>query len=154
MSYPRYFRTITEETIRDFSGFGNPVVLIVLVFLFFGLSKATFMVFVGLLVVEIISNGVKLFHFKERPVKHEHGNFLEKIYAASFPSVHSARSSFFFLSLYTVLAQPVSYLALLTLFLVGVSRVVLKKHDVIDVMAGFCIGFIVSFGWMFFSIVY
>jgi len=148
MSYKRYIKTISDEVISDLSGFGNPVVLIILLVLLFGFSYNALTILVGMIAVEILSNGVKLFYFKERPVKKKHDNFPEKIYAASFPSIHTARSSFFFFSLYSLSIFPVNVLALIAVVFVAISRLLLKKHFIMDVIVGLTIGYLVFLGWL------
>jgi membrane-associated phospholipid phosphatase len=87
----------------------------------------------------------KFFFFKERPNKQEYSNWLQKIDASSFPSVHSARAgalalllgyfhaNAYLLSLFLILAVGVCY-----------SRIFLKKHDLTDVFFGALLGLVAS----------
>jgi len=104
--------------------------------------------FVDLLLVVLITIFVRAIYFKPRPNKMAYNNFLEKLDASSFPSIHSARITSLFLSyiLYFKANLFLSVFLFLIAFLIFYSRVYLKKHDWIDVSAGFMLGSAVSFG--------
>lgn len=100
--------------------------------------------FLGLIIIYFMAFVIRLFYFKDRPEKVTHTNFLERIDASSFPSVHAARmtylflfilfSSFFFL--YPIVKIITGAVFLLALY----SRIYLSKHDFVDVLAGVLLG--------------
>jgi len=71
----------------------------------------------------------------------EEGNIYNKIDANSFPSIHSARISLIavMFSLFYKDA-PTIIACVLVVLCVGYSRIYLKRHHPIDVLAGFLIG--------------
>jgi membrane-associated phospholipid phosphatase len=101
---------------------------------------------IGLILILIITTLVRIIYFKDRPNKEEHHNWIERIDASSFPSMHTARIFFFGL----VMSQFWDYsLNLTILFLVvslsvSYSRIFLKKHDWWDLLGGLVLG-VISF---------
>lgn len=89
---------------------------------------------------------VRMFYFKDRPHKQSHANFIEKIDAASFPSLHTARTVAMVLIVLNTL-QNHAVTAFLVAFsaLIIYSRVYLKKHDWEDVAGGIILGVITFF---------
>ncbi|MBI2102567.1 phosphatase PAP2 family protein [Candidatus Woesearchaeota archaeon] len=89
---------------------------------------------------------IRMFYFKDRPHKQTHANFIEKIDAASFPSLHTART----VAMVMIVLNAVQKNAV-TIFLVGFSaliiysRVYLKKHDWEDVAGGIILGVVTFF---------
>lgn len=127
------------EFTRDLSALGNPILLLLLSILFVDSYTSFFMLLVGLILLEITGNIIKLVFFKSRPLKHEYKNIFEKALASSFPSLHVARFTFFatfFLT--TIDASFVS--ALILISFLAYSRLYLKKHDLIDVIGGLFLG--------------
>ena len=136
------------ETVRDFTAFGNPLILFILSALVLGLDKNLIYILIGLIFIELVSRGIRIFYYKDRPRKEAHNNFLEKLDASSFPSIHSARSSFIFLVLYSLTNYPANLLFILLFLIVGFTRIMLKKHYLIDVLFGFIIGGITYLIWL------
>lgn len=89
---------------------------------------------------------IRTFYFKDRPHKQTHANFIEKIDAASFPSLHTARTVAMVLIILNTL-QNHAVTAFLVAFsvLILYSRVYLKKHDWEDVAGGIILGVITFF---------
>jgi len=104
----------------------------------------------GLFFIYSIMFIIRLFYFKPRPKKMGYNNFLEKIDASAFPSVHSARVVFLFIFLFFYFRE--NSLLILSSFvlmiLVFCSRLFLKKHDFIDIFGGIILG-IISFIFSF-----
>ncbi|MFH1290361.1 MAG: phosphatase PAP2 family protein [Nanoarchaeota archaeon] len=106
--------------------------------------------FMALLLAQIIIYAAtfttRLFYFKKRPENRLHNNFLEKIDASSFPSVHAARATvlllFFIISFQTNIYLTLLFVVLAPLVLY--SRIYLKKHDLADVIGGILLGIIAS----------
>ena len=110
--------------------------------LIFGFYRLSFLLFVGLVVIYFIIYLIRFIYFKERPDKQEHSNFLEKLEASSFPSLHAARTGFLFATFVTSsnsisLLIVSGFLYLLVLY----SRYYLKKHHFVDLVGGAIIGF-------------
>ena len=71
--------------------------------------------------------------------------FIQKYFAGSFPSIHTARITAFSIGIASFYADKMLILILsLTIIVVGYSRIYLKKHYLIDVAAGFIIGAVIS----------
>jgi membrane-associated phospholipid phosphatase len=91
--------------------------------------------------VEIACLAIKAVYFKERPDPLPRGRVLDKLYANSFPSIHSARIA----ALATLAVSyfgdiPTILLSVIVVGAVGWSRIYLKRHDMMDVVGGFAIG--------------
>ncbi len=96
-----------------------------------------------LIMVEVICVAIKCMYRKERPLPQQKVNWWEKIDAGSFPSVHTARIT----ALTTMVNvwynnAVIICLSIALVLVVGFSRVYLKKHYPIDVMAGLAVGLI------------
>jgi membrane-associated phospholipid phosphatase len=97
--------------------------------------------FVGCIITFIVTILVRALYFKDRPEKQNHKNWLERIDASSFPSLHAARA--IFLALVFIFKFQHLYTSLLFIFiaiLVILSRAILKKHDWLDLSAGAFLG--------------
>ena len=94
---------------------------------------------------EIVCGAIKFMHPQERPVPMPKKTLFQKYLAGSFPSVHTARITAFSAAIALFYANGVFILiASLAVICVGYSRIYLKKHYIIDVLAGFAIGLIIS----------
>ena len=94
---------------------------------------------------EIICGAIKYLYPKKRPIPMPSETLVQKYFAGSFPSVHTARITAF--SVAVILSANGITAILIGLFAmagVGYSRIYLKKHYFIDVMAGFGIGAVLS----------
>ena len=100
--------------------------------------------FLGLMIIYLITFVIRLFYFKDRPKKMEYTSLLEKIDASSFPSIHAARITYLFLfilfSSSFFLNPSVNILMGVVSLLVVYSRIYLYKHDIVDVLAGVILG--------------
>ncbi len=89
---------------------------------------------------------IRMFYFKDRPQRQQFSTFIERIDAASFPSLHTAR-----IVMLTLLLIDYFQNDLATLFFTGVaflvmySRVHLRKHDWVDIAGGIILGVITFF---------
>jgi len=145
-----YFQAIfgkLQEFTRDLTGLGNPFVLGLLGLLVLGFS-ADYVTLVTLWIAnEVICSAIKYYYFQPRPQTMPYSNWLEKIEAGSFPSIHSSRWSVFaffvLLQGYTTVAASV---LLVLMLVVGWTRFVLRKHYWRDIVAGWIIGFL--FAWV------
>ena len=100
----------------------------------------------GIFIIYFLTFVIRIFYFKSRPKKVKYSNFIEKIDASSFPSVHAARTTFILLLLLVYFVRSF-FLAgglIFVAFLACYSRIYLMKHDKVDVFGGIVLG-IVSF---------
>ena len=102
--------------------------------------------FISLFFVMVAAILIKSLYFKKRPSKHLTRNFVERLDAASFPSIHSMRtfSLVFWVSLYFNNLFLTIYLSFVGIFVVY-SRIYLKKHYWIDVIFGLIFSFIINY---------
>jgi len=138
---------LIKDFIEDASAFGSLAFFLFLIFLFLilGQIKLAIWLAVGLILSFIIVMGIRLFYFKERPNKKDYNNFLEKLEASSFPSLHAFRIvlililiSYYYKSIYFVIL-----LGIMTI-IVFYSRKFLKKHYWTDIIFGAIFGLILS----------
>ncbi len=136
-----------EIFFRLISLFGTPYfyALITAYLIKFNL-KLAINLFVILILTEVVCAVIKYAYPKERPIPMPKKTLFQRYLAGSFPSVHTARIT----ALSVTIAQfyPNSMLVLIVLLGiigVGFSRIYLKKHYFIDVLAGFIIGAFLSF---------
>lgn len=143
-----HFEKYLEVLFRDITSFGSFVFHFFLIVFFLALKQNNLagqliFAFLFTLVVTVI---IRTFYFKDRPKKQTHVNFLEKIDAASFPSLHTARTVAMVLILIDFIQQNTVTVFLMSFsVLVIYSRVYLKKHDWDDVAGGIILGVITFF---------
>lgn len=142
-----YLKKNFIETIRDFTAFGDPFILFILSVLILGINIDLIYILIGLIIIELICRGIRIFYHRDRPRKEVYKNFLERLDASGFPSIHSARSCFVFLVLYSLTSFPVNLIFILLFSIVGLTRILLKKHYLIDVLFGFVIGGLMFLIW-------
>jgi undecaprenyl-diphosphatase len=142
-----------EETLRDTTALGGNAVYAIVALMFFLTGDTETFVYLALALIMLyaIISIVRLFFFRTRPDKQKYSGFFTKIDAGSFPSLHSARATV--LAIVTGTAFPdIAIRAVLALgvLAVVVTRVVLKRHYISDVIAGVALGGIVA--WLTFFI--
>ncbi len=106
---------------------------------------------IGFVLCVAITSLIRIFYFRNRPAKQEYHNFLERIDASSFPSLHTARivfmcttlAYFFWNDYTTILFTPTAAFFVLVAIMVAYSRIYLKKHDWWDLLGGAVLGGIV-----------
>ncbi len=102
--------------------------------------------FVGIIILYIITVVIRSFYFKKRPENRKYTSFIGKLDASSFPSLHSARPLFFTLVIWSFYKD--TYLLIFLLFLTlcaSYSRIYLKKHYWSDVLGGWFFGVLTYF---------
>lgn len=120
--------------------------IFVLFFLAIGDYVNSVKLIVGMALMYVVAIVIRLFYFKPRPEKLKYNSWIEKIDASSFPSIHSGRAVFLY-AFFVILAlgNLVNTLVFLLMLLIFCSRIYLKKHYWIDVIAGAVLGGIVGF---------
>ena len=139
MPYHKFARKILRGYVRDFTSFGNVLVLLLLLCLMIDDIRLLILIIIWLGVVEVTTILIKLISFKHRPQKEKYSNIIEKIWSSSFPSSHVARGTFVYLVLYSF-SHHKSILFLLLILIVAATRVLMGKHFVVDTIVGFAIG--------------
>ncbi len=134
--------------VRDISAFGGTpfYFLLLVLILFSGDYVLLFRLSLCYFIAVSFSFLIRIFYFKERPEKKKYHNFIEKLDAATFPSIHSARAGILSYAFYFRNPSVLSaLLSLVFLIIVVYSRIYLKKHFLKDTIAGAMLGFAVSF---------
>ena len=137
-----------DDLFRDITSLGS-LFAYLLIAIFFLIQK-NYDLFselaIGLIIMYIITITIRSFYFKDRPRKYPHSSFIEKLDASSFPSLHTARICFLSIVLIKNIGNYViSIISIILVALTAYSRVYLKKHDKIDVLAGIVLGVMVYF---------
>ena len=137
-----------HDIMRDISALGSLIFYVLLMILFLALNDYPSLkkLLVGIILMYFVTIMIRLAYFKNRPDKFAYHNTIEKIDAASFPSLHAARTGFLsvFFAYYfnnVPISAILSALALGILF----SRIYLRKHDFRDVLAGAFLGVLAYF---------
>ncbi len=136
-----------EEHFRDITSFGGMPLYLVVMFIFFIFKNYAILSYLGfgLVAAYAITLFFRIAYFKQRPERQKYKNWLEKIDAGSFPSLHAMRGAL----LAVIMSVFFSNIILTILFAglaigVAVTRVFLKRHDPIDSGVGLIIGFIIG----------
>jgi membrane-associated phospholipid phosphatase len=143
--YQRVITKVKDEITRDFTSFGSLPINAILLLLFAIVPRTLTLGILGLLLVDGISIIIKALWFKDRPNKEHHANFYERILSSSFPSVHTARSTFTALFLFSTTTLWLGWIFILLPITVGITRIQLKKHFWKDVIGGYLLGFLVFY---------
>ncbi|RME53026.1 phosphatase PAP2 family protein [Candidatus Woesearchaeota archaeon] len=148
------FQEGLQRIVRDISALGG-ITFAVLVFLFalafswFDVARRLFFCIVASF---FIAGMIRFVYFKDRPEPKRYKTVLQRLDASSFPSLHAARAGFLVL----VLAEKVRtrfalVLMVVLAMLVCYSRVVRRRHDYVDVLAGLVLGVslgVASLAWL------
>lgn len=136
-----------EEIWQDIKGLSGVPFFLVLIIISFLVGERTLacQLIIGLALAYAVTVVIRLLYFKRRPDKQGYHNLIEKIDASSFPSLHAMRAAV----LATILSAFFESALLTPLFAlaavaVGVSRVMTKRHDISDVLAGLILGALVG----------
>jgi membrane-associated phospholipid phosphatase len=138
-----------DEVMRDTTALGGLAVygFAALLFLLLGEARIFWLLVIGLVLCYAIISPIRLIFFRRRPDKQQFSGVFTKIDASSFPSMHSARSTVLAIVLTQAFPQPsVRALLALGVLAVVVTRVLLKRHFVSDVIGGVVVGAVV--GWL------
>ena len=137
-----------DDIIRDISSFGSMFfyILAVLIFLILGNYGVFAELFAGLAIIYAVTVILRTAFFRERPRRYNYNSYIEKLDAASFPSLHAARTAFmgaFFMAYFN--NAILTAVLVLMVFSIAYSRIYLKRHDIKDVTAGIILGILVYF---------
>ena len=137
-----------KDLIQDLKSFGGLPLLAVLILISFGLNQKALsaQLVAGLLLSYAVTVGIRLVYFKDRPKKHKSANFLQRIDASSFPSLHAMRASFLAV-IFSLFFRNTVFTVLFALLALGVAwaRVRQKRHFLSDVIAGLLFGILIAF---------
>lgn len=133
-----------REWMRDFTSLASPLILLFVPFIFLGPVREFYILLIALAVNEALGSIIKILFPKKRPNGQEYSNTMEKIDAGSFPSLHAARITLVYLTLF-LNADLVIMKVLFILIIITVcfSRVNLKKHFWTDIIGGVTMGGII-----------
>jgi len=136
----------TNELVQDIKALGGfPVFTIAIVVAFFYDRILSAQLLVGIVLAFGLTVLIRMVSFKQRPDKQPFNNFLTKIDASSFPSLHSMRASILATLITLRLTNPVLIILLIVYAIaVGASRVWMKRHYTSDVAAGLVLGAFVA----------
>ena len=136
---------LTKRAMWHISALGSAIFMIILILFYFflGKSRLSFELFIGLLIVFAVAVPIKLLCYKDRPKKRIFSNLIEKIDAASFPSIHANRAAMIFIimSFYFWSIPMVLFLFAMSI-LVSYSRIYLERHYLKDVIFGYVFGLV------------
>ena len=143
-----------DDMVRDISSLGSlfAYLLILIIFLIQKNYYLAEKLFAGIAIIYSVVIIVKSIYFKERPERYPYSSFIERLDASSFPSMHAIRISFLSAILIKYFDNYImSIAAVILVLMVSYSRIYLKKHDKIDVLAGIFLGVAVYFAvnWVF-----
>jgi len=137
-----------REIWRDYSAAGsfNLLTLAALGLMLFDIRLGILLV-VAIIGMEVLGSLIKLAAHRTRPDNQTGSTFLERIDSGSFPSIHAARAAAVgALLIGSARSAELTVLIVATVLLVGISRVILKRHHVSDVLAGIVLGALL--GWL------
>ena len=132
-----------EEFLEDIKALGGLpfYVIVILLFAIMAEYPIVFALTFGLIVSYLITITIRMVYFRERPKKVKYKNWIQKIDASSFPSLHTMRAVVLGIIVATTISSPIfSMLAIPCILLVAYARVKLDRHHVSDVVAGLFLG--------------
>lgn len=139
---------LIEKSWKSISEFGSVYFYLFLVIFMYLLNYKDFavMLFYALVISYIISLSIRSIYFKDRPKKQKYTNFIDKLDASSFPSMHTMR----IVILLVIFSMFFKRIDLAILFfamslIVAVSRSVIKKHFWSDIIGGYIFGLIIGY---------
>jgi membrane-associated phospholipid phosphatase len=136
---------IKEYHFRDITSLGSFFItsLILLLVLVLQEYNLFYRLLFGLIFTLVGVVAIRTFYFKNRPKKENYKNYIGKLEASSFPSLHTARMIFLAL-IFSFHFKQIQmtlffiFIALITMY----SRIHLKKHDWVDLTGGVVLGII------------
>jgi len=142
-----------KKFFEEITYFGGISFFLLIIFLSALLKKELFIKLIfALFSIYLLAFLIRIFYFKPRPERVKYSNFIGKLDASSFPSVHTSRITFLFLfsSFFLQLHAALVFLFAIVAILAVYSRIYLRKHDLIDVIGGLVLGILVFLVSIFF----
>jgi len=140
-------KKILNKFFDEIPFFGGIAFYLFVMILLFIIGETDFFLklMIGLITIYFVTLLIRIVYFKPRPNREKYKNFIEKIDASSFPSVHASRMTFLFL--FSTISFSLDFIVKVFLFLVFIlglySRIYLKKHFFKDVFGGIILGGII-----------
>ena len=141
------WRLLRDEVDEVSAMGGNPFyAFMILLMLALGAWHVVVPLAIGLALCFAVSIPLKMFFFVRRPDNQTYKTWVEQTDAASFPSMHAMRT--------TILAVVLSLFfnnVLMTIFMagfvvfVGATRIVMKRHRLVDLIGGVVLGLLLSY---------
>jgi len=132
--------------IEKVSAIGSIYIYLLIVLFLYSLSitQIANILLLALIILYIMSVPIRAIFFRERPIPDKYSNYIEKLKAGSFPSLHSARATIMFLTFSFMFIYEIYTILLLTIvyILILISRIRKKRHYISDVTGGVIIGLI------------
>lgn len=137
-------KDIFRTTLKELSPLGSYQFhgIVIILFLLTKQYQEFIFLILGYFLIKIFAIPFRIIMFEERPKAKKYSNILEKISAASFPSLHAARTVFLLLFLINYFNKELFislFLTIITL-LILYSRSYFKKHYPHDIFAGILFG--------------
>jgi membrane-associated phospholipid phosphatase len=136
-----------KEAMQDYTALGglSLYALFIIIFMAAGSYIMAGRLALALLILYAVVIVIRLLYFKERPEKRDYGNMVERLDASSFPSMHTARASSLAMILGAETTLAVFIILIAAAIGIGMARILLKKHDIADVIVGFVIGILIGY---------
>ena len=137
-------RYLFDESFRQISPLGSHqffIIVTALYLLTYKLHEFKTLI-LGLILISAIAIPIRIVFYRQRPDKTGYHNLIEKVHAASFPSLHSTRATF--LTLFLVIYFEKQLLVSLFIAAIGIlviyGRLYRKRHYPLDIIAGIILG--------------
>jgi len=132
-----------KEKISDISAIGGDTVFLLFVFVAAaaGLKSVVLVLLASWLMAYAITFAIRMVWWQERPDKESYKNIWQKFDAGSFPSLHAMRATILMASLASFYHNPLATAGFaVAVAAVCYARVWLKRHRLIDILAGVPLG--------------
>lgn len=132
---------------RDITSLGSTIMyfIIVIPLFFANQTQIAIKLSIGYILIYLIAGAIKLAYFKNRPRKENYHNFIEKIDASAFPSIHSARITLLAIEISKLINETIATSFLFIIAgLVCYSRIAIKKHYLTDIIGGIILGILTA----------
>ncbi|MBI4139463.1 phosphatase PAP2 family protein [Candidatus Woesearchaeota archaeon] len=138
---------MNKEWITDGTGLGGLPIYGIVTILFFvtGYELRSYQLASGFIIFYCSTMLIRYFYFKKRPKEELYTTTVQKLDASSFPSLHASRVTTLTLitaSFYENTA--VTILLIISAAAICWTRIVLRRHDIIDVSGGIILGMLTT----------
>ncbi len=136
-----------REVVQDTTALGGTPLQVISIVVAWsvGQNHLALQIATALAIAYTITFTVRALYWRQRPDKQKYRNWLSKLDASSFPSLHTARAAAF-LWILTAFFQSAALgiLGGIVIVIVAVTRVWLKRHWVSDVIVGGILGCLIG----------